>query len=317
MAANYLHHHKDFRDLILIVSEEKGIDPVLIEKDYWVMQGLYGLQQAGYQFELKGGTSLSKGYQVIDRFSEDIDIHIHPPQHLEINENPKNTNPNNIRKRLDFYDQLADDLKIDGFVEIERDTTYDDTRYYRSGGIRLYYPSFFTALPGIKDGVLLEVGFDTVNPNRPLNISSWALQKAHASGIPLLDNQARDILCYDLRYTFVEKLQTILTKYRLMQETGQLQVNFLRQYYDVYQLLQLEEVQAFLGSPEYHEHKLHRFPQADLEIPIMENQALLLEKKEIRNHLKSLYDSSKGLYYAGQPDFDKMIVHIATFLERL
>jgi len=88
MGADYLHHHRDFKDLIMIVSEEKGIDPVLVEKDYWVMHGLYGLQQAGYQFELKGGTSLSKGYQVIDRFSEDIDIHIHPPGHLGINENP-------------------------------------------------------------------------------------------------------------------------------------------------------------------------------------------------------------------------------------
>jgi len=46
MATDYLHNHKDFRDLILIVSEEKGIDPVLVEKDYWIMRGLYGLQQA-------------------------------------------------------------------------------------------------------------------------------------------------------------------------------------------------------------------------------------------------------------------------------
>jgi len=317
MAPTYLHHHGDFKDLILIVSEEKGIDPVLIEKDYWVMQGLYGLQQAGYRFELKGGTSLSKGYQVIDRFSEDIDIHIHPPVHLGINENPKNTNPNNIKKRLDFYDRLAEELNIDGFIEIKRDTTYDDTRYYRSGGIRLYYPTFFAALPGVKDGVLLEVGFDTVNPNRPLDISSWALDKAAASGISLIDNQARDILCYDLRYTFVEKLQTILTKYRVMEETGHTQVNFLRQYYDIYQLLQLSEVQDFLGSAEYQKHKHHRFPKAELEIPVKENQAILLENSEIRTHLKSLYQNSKGLYYSGQPDFDQMIAFISTFSESL
>ena len=40
MAINYLHDHSDFKELILIVSEEKGIDPVLIEKDYWIMHGL-------------------------------------------------------------------------------------------------------------------------------------------------------------------------------------------------------------------------------------------------------------------------------------
>jgi len=38
---------------------------------------------------LKGGTSLSKGYHIIDRFLEDIDIHIKPPADMGINENLK------------------------------------------------------------------------------------------------------------------------------------------------------------------------------------------------------------------------------------
>ncbi len=38
------------------------------------MQVLYELTKHGFDFELKGGTSLSKGYKIIDRFSEDIDI---------------------------------------------------------------------------------------------------------------------------------------------------------------------------------------------------------------------------------------------------
>ncbi len=40
------------------------------------MHVLYGLKTLGLDFELKGGTSLSKGFQIIDRFSEDIDIYI-------------------------------------------------------------------------------------------------------------------------------------------------------------------------------------------------------------------------------------------------
>ncbi len=78
----YLHDHKEFAALINIVAEEKGIDPGLIEKDYWMMHVLYGLKKQGFQFELKGGTSLSKGFQLIHRFSEDIDIHIKPPSEL-------------------------------------------------------------------------------------------------------------------------------------------------------------------------------------------------------------------------------------------
>jgi predicted nucleotidyltransferase component of viral defense system len=44
-----------------IVAQETDIDPALVEKDYWIMHCLHGLQQLGLTFELKGGTSLSKG----------------------------------------------------------------------------------------------------------------------------------------------------------------------------------------------------------------------------------------------------------------
>ncbi|MBX9621550.1 MAG: nucleotidyl transferase AbiEii/AbiGii toxin family protein [Alphaproteobacteria bacterium] len=71
MSLNYLHNHPDFSELIRIVGEERSIDPALIEKDYWIMHCLFGLQQTGMTFELKGGTSLSKGYGIIHRFSED------------------------------------------------------------------------------------------------------------------------------------------------------------------------------------------------------------------------------------------------------
>ncbi len=65
-----LHEHKDFKDLIAAVSDNMGIDPTLVEKDYWIMHCLWGLQQQGFTFELKGGTSLSKGFGLIHRFSE-------------------------------------------------------------------------------------------------------------------------------------------------------------------------------------------------------------------------------------------------------
>ena len=79
MPADYLHNHPQFSDLIRIIAAERGIDPALVEKDYWIMHCLYGLHQLGLTFELKGGTSLSKGFQIINRFSEDIDIRIEPP----------------------------------------------------------------------------------------------------------------------------------------------------------------------------------------------------------------------------------------------
>lgn len=44
MPPDYLHQHPDFPDLIRIVGQQQSIDPALVEKDYWVMHGLYGLQ---------------------------------------------------------------------------------------------------------------------------------------------------------------------------------------------------------------------------------------------------------------------------------
>ena len=79
MPPDFLHNHPEFGELIRIVAEEKRIDPALVEKDYWIMHCLYGLQQLGLKFQLKGGTSLSKGHNIIGRFSEDIDILIEPP----------------------------------------------------------------------------------------------------------------------------------------------------------------------------------------------------------------------------------------------
>jgi Nucleotidyl transferase AbiEii toxin, Type IV TA system len=77
--SDFLHARSDFNELLAIVAEQHGIDPVLVDKDYWIMHCLWGLQASKFRFELKGGTSLSKGFGIIHRFSEDIDIRIEPP----------------------------------------------------------------------------------------------------------------------------------------------------------------------------------------------------------------------------------------------
>jgi predicted nucleotidyltransferase component of viral defense system len=72
MPADYLHNHRQFADLIRIVAEQRHIDPALVEKDYWITHCLYGLQKLGLTFQLKGGTSLSKGHKAIERFTTAI-----------------------------------------------------------------------------------------------------------------------------------------------------------------------------------------------------------------------------------------------------
>ena len=306
MPPDYLHNHKDFSALLDILEGETGIKAGLIEKDYWIMQVLYGLKKMGLDFELKGGTSLSKGYKIIDRFPEDIDIYIHPPKELEVNENPKTTKDKAVEGRKKFYDWLAGHIKIEGIIEKERDTEFDDPEYYRSGGVILKYENQKDQVEGLKAGILLEAGFDTVTPNKEITISSWAYDKAIES-IDIVDNRAVGIKCYHPGYTFVEKLQTIAKRFRLDQPDKKDKPNFMRQYYDVYCLLNDKEVLDFIGTKEYHTHKKNRFPAVDFEIPIAKNEAFLLTSAEVRADFKARYNSTKALYYKGQPNFDEQL----------
>ena len=309
-----LHESPDFPDLLTVVAREQVIDPGLVEKDYWIMHALWGLQQLGFSFELKGGTSLSKGYGIIHRFSEDIDILIHPEGKLPTGKNQNKASHVNARRT--FYDGLPSKLSIEGFESAGRDEAFDDERM-RSAGIRLDYRSAHRLPEGIKTGILLEAGFDQVAPNRPCLISSWAYDKAAEAGLnDLVDNRAIAVPCYEPGYTLVEKLQTISTKFRKLAEDGSMPQNFLRHYYDVYCLLGDPGVQEFIGSPEYIAHKDARFPAADNKV-IAENPAFRLEDNEVRRVLERAYERTRALYYRGRPSLREILARIDEHADRL
>lgn len=59
------------------VEGKTGLSSASIEKDFWVcwtLRELFALPGWGEHLTFKGGTSLSKGWKLIERFSEDIDI---------------------------------------------------------------------------------------------------------------------------------------------------------------------------------------------------------------------------------------------------
>lgn len=64
-------------ELFTAAAQKSGIDVVVLEKDFWVcwtLQELFRLPAMGEHLIFKGGTSLSKVFKIINRFSEDIDI---------------------------------------------------------------------------------------------------------------------------------------------------------------------------------------------------------------------------------------------------
>ncbi|MES2659502.1 MAG: nucleotidyl transferase AbiEii/AbiGii toxin family protein [Verrucomicrobiota bacterium] len=313
MPDNYLHNHKDFAALLRIVGSERKIAPVLVEKDYWIMHCLHGLQQMGMKFELKGGTSLSKGFGIINRFSEDIDIRIDPPAELKVSTGRNQDKPSHAESRRQFYDWLAQNIKIDGITHVERDTQFDDAKF-RSGGIRLNYAEVTGTKSDLKHGVLLEAGFDDVAPNEPKTISSWGYDYA-VGKVPIIDNRAHHVPCYAPGHTLVEKLQTISTKFRKQQETGDFPANFLRHYYDVYCLLEVPKVLCFIGTEEYLAHKSKRFRSENPDIA--GNEAFLLTNSATRRAYEDAYEGTKSLYYRDRPSFSEILSRIREFADRL
>ena len=120
----YLHKENKelFRDIISIVSERKNVTTDIVEKDYYVTMILYLLSQKEIEIIFKGGTSLSKAYGVIDRFSEDIDITF--KEHL--GESRRKKSKYNILK------PIAEDLEIEikNWKDIESDKNYNHYDFY-------------------------------------------------------------------------------------------------------------------------------------------------------------------------------------------
>ncbi|HCS14440.1 MAG TPA: nucleotidyl transferase AbiEii/AbiGii toxin family protein [Lachnospiraceae bacterium] len=70
-----LHHDREaFSELLIGAANELGIPTGIIEKDYYVTIVLKKLSERLDDMVFKGGTSLTKCYQLLDRFSEDIDL---------------------------------------------------------------------------------------------------------------------------------------------------------------------------------------------------------------------------------------------------
>jgi hypothetical protein len=309
----FLHELPEVKSLFEILGAEKSLLPSLIEKDYWIMHCLWGLQQNGFRFEMKGGTSLSKGWGCIDRFSEDIDIRFESPASL----NTKGEKPSHIQARFEFYDGLAAKIAIPG-VTAQRNRAYDDEKA-QNGGISLRYDSHFPVAPGLKPEVLLEVGFAQTAPNEPRDITSWALERALQADMDVIDNRAPAVKCFNPEYTFVDKLQTICKRFRQHRDRRAERDRprqFLRHYYDLFKLLELERVTAFIGTQDYQTYKKEKLRGKDAK-EFESRGALMLSDERIARLFEKEFESMNSLLLAPGPAFkeviDRIREHAGTF----
>jgi predicted nucleotidyltransferase component of viral defense system len=85
-------------NLIEVIASDLGVDPSFVEKDWYAMRiiaSLIAVNDFGVQLVFAGGTSLSKGFGLIKRFSEDLDFKVILPK-----ANPTRNEYSNYRKQI-------------------------------------------------------------------------------------------------------------------------------------------------------------------------------------------------------------------------
>ena len=242
-----LFEHRDFEQAILGAAEHfraRGLRPALIEKDYYVTEALRCIAIAsGDKVIFKGGTSLSKGWDLIQRFSEDIDIFLDPTVFTPpLGGNAINRELRRLREAAGAHPALT-------FLAKESQTI---------GGFgrndRFSFPQRFGGPGEIANRILLEAG--TASGRQPVetrHIQSLIGQFLRETGKTLgADDEAPfPMRLLHFRRTFVEKMFAIHGKVELLKQDGHSIGSYARHYYDLYQLSGSPDVVAMLRSDEY------------------------------------------------------------------
>lgn len=109
-----LHENKElFQDAVIAASQQKGIPEIYVEKDYWVTYALHTIfnNEIGKETVFKGGTALQKCFELIQRFSEDIDLVV-----LRKEDETGNQLKTKIKKISQCVSDVLPEIEMDGIT---------------------------------------------------------------------------------------------------------------------------------------------------------------------------------------------------------
>ena len=175
---------QDRQDILRRVQSETGKDLQIIEKDWWVtavLRALFALTYAQH-ISFKGGTSLSKCWNIIQRMSEDVDIAIDREflgfggqlSRTQISDRLRRAACSFVREKLQF--DLAAQLEKNGISPDAFKVTVDITPISTTDPetIKVEYTPVFDANPYIRSKVLIEVsGRSMSEPVEGVSIRSY------------------------------------------------------------------------------------------------------------------------------------------------
>lgn len=214
---------EDFRDLILLVAEDLGLDPTIVEKDYWITHSLYHLSKSKYKevVVFKGGTSLTKCYEDLHRFSEDIDIVLLT----------NGMSKSQVKKTISKIEEVMSESLLPGeFVEERKSGDYRYTQFT--------YESLFTgALKELYPNIRFELtSFMQPHPFELKEIGSFVQRYLSERGMEYVIQEFRlerfELNVLSIERTVIEKLVSLI---RMSYETELKEfLTKTRHLYDLY-----------------------------------------------------------------------------------
>ncbi|MDD2284436.1 MAG: nucleotidyl transferase AbiEii/AbiGii toxin family protein [Paludibacter sp.] len=239
-----LHNDKElFSTLVTLAAKSLRMTPAFVEKDYWITLILYNLANSPYvdSVVFKGGTSLSKGYRLINRFSEDIDIAMIEEN---LSGNALKTKIRNIEKEITV-----------GFAEtVDPNITSKGSMFRKSV---FEYPS---SISGILLGntarrIIVEINsFANPYPYVKQDISSFIteflLETNKQETIERYNLQGFSLNVLDKRRTMIEKLVS-LVRFSFSENPTQAIQSKIRHFYDLYYLAQDTECTEYIGTDQF------------------------------------------------------------------
>lgn len=245
---------KDRSDAIVVAAQQLGMEPAIVEKDFWVCWTLdYLFRESSFEssFAFKGGTSLSKGFGLIERFSEDIDL-IFDWRLLGYGlDEPWEKRSNT--KQDDFVAKINDDAArfLQGTLMPEMQD-YIEEQQIGGGSIaidqkdpqtlRFFYPQSFS-----DNSILQEIRLETGalaawTPTTMARITPYIAEE-FPDAFKRADAAVRTV---SPERTFWEKV-TILHK-EAFRTNGRFPSRYSRHYYDLYKLAQSDVKRHALGN---------------------------------------------------------------------
>lgn len=323
--------HPDFLQLVTIVAGEIGLLPVWVEKDYWLVRVLDAVGRApalAGRFVFKGGTSLSKAWGLIDRFSEDVDLLLTGENYgpMPASKGARERIFKAVRAAIEEATPLR--LPLEGLSEEAKKQYYlrSDTHGY------VRYPLRARSLgtgAGSDEWLLVEAGFrGGSHPWAAVPISSY-VGKYIAGRLDLVGMAAQhavdvtpiEVPVLAAERTFVEKLLAVHTA-----AIGDLANLQGRHFYDLSRLYRHPAVARCFDDPGEFRSILgeaivvsntHWGARLDAETVDLGGSPALALDLEVRNVLARRWRDEETLYPHGQPSLDEVLEDIAKLRKRL